>query len=100
MLYADEGQILIDPQNLGPEDEKVVLNADKTQVTIMPNATTLELKNKQLDEKFNFMFNVVLDSVTYGGTVNLGCHVSKYKYNVKNQHHRGERNIQYLFHLH
>jgi hypothetical protein len=73
-LYADSGQILIDPQHLGPKEEKVRLNADKTQVTIMSNATTLELKEKQLKEKFNFMFNVVLDSVTYGGTVSVGCH--------------------------
>ena len=77
MLYADAGQILIDPQYLGPEEEKVVLSADKTQVTIIANATTHEVKKQQLEKKFNFMFNVVLDSVTYGGTVNVGCHVSK-----------------------
>ena len=76
MLYADIDQVLINPENMGPKDEKVVLNEDRTQVTIMTNATTLELKRKQLREDFNIMSNVILDSVTYGGTVNTGCHVS------------------------
>ncbi|XP_062512143.1 uncharacterized protein LOC134187974 [Corticium candelabrum] len=74
MLYADIDQVLINPENMGPKDEKVVLNEDRTQVTIMTNATTLELKRKQLREDFNIMSNVILDSVTYGGTVNTGCH--------------------------
>lgn len=79
MLYADENQVLINTQDLGPDSEKVVLTADKTRVTIMASATTLDVKNKQLDEKFSLMFNVILDSVTYGGTVNTGCHVRTYR---------------------
>ena len=77
MLYADEGQVLIDPQYLGPDDEKVVLSDDKTHVTIMANATTFEVKQEQLQKKFSLMFNVILGAVTYGGTVNTGCHVRK-----------------------
>lgn len=79
MLYADKDQVLIDAQYLGPASEKVVLNADKTQVTVMANATALEVKKRQLSEKFSLMFNAILDNVTYGGTVNTGCHVRTYQ---------------------
>ncbi|XP_065842913.1 L-gulono-1,4-lactone dehydrogenase-like [Oscarella lobularis] len=73
-LYADEGQVLIDPQNMGPESERVAISSDRTKLTVMANATTLMVKEAQLQHKFTLKFNVILDSVTYGGTVNTGCH--------------------------
>ena len=79
-LYADEGQVLIDPQNMGPESERVAISSDRTKLTVMANATTLMVKEAQLQHKFTLKFNVILDSVTYGGTVNTGCHVSGDKF--------------------
>ena len=79
-LYADEGQVLIDPQNMGPQSERVTISSDRTKLTVMANATTFMVKEAQLQHKFSLKFNVILDSVTYGGTVNTGCHVSGDKF--------------------
>lgn len=61
-LYADENQLLINPEHLGPDEEKVVLNADKTEVTIMANVTMVEVKKRQLKDEFTILSNVIIDS--------------------------------------
>ena len=45
-------------------------------MTISPGVTTGELSKMFLQEKVCFMADVTLNSVTYGGVLSTGCHVS------------------------
>ena len=78
MLYPDSGQVLIDPRHLQPEKGEKLIDYDEKEacVTVLCNATTLQVKNDQLEKKYNFLFNAILSGVTYGGLVGTGCHVS------------------------
>ncbi|XP_065846489.1 uncharacterized protein [Oscarella lobularis] len=76
MLYPDSGQVLIDPRHLQPEKGEKLIDYDEKEacVTVLCNATTLQVKNDQLEKKYNFLFNAILSGVTYGGLIGTGCH--------------------------
>ena len=47
-----------------------------TTVTIAPGVTTGQLMQFFLDNDVTFLADVILPSVTYGGVLSGGCHVS------------------------
>ncbi|XP_065834281.1 uncharacterized protein [Oscarella lobularis] len=75
-LYPNEKTALIDPQHLKPEEgeEPIAYNEGAKEVTVLCNVTTFRMKVHQLKNNYNFMFNVVLGGVTYGGIISTGCH--------------------------